>query len=331
MNQMLPIGQAEPKLSTAISLALTVAERRPVAEGIEEFTFASADGAPLPAWKPGAHVEFLLQLGGECAGRSYSLLGDPEDRMRWRIAVLRQPDGRGGSTWMHDNALPGSVLPAIGPRDAFALLEAERYLFIAGGIGITPLLPMIREVAQRGKAWELVYLARHETRFAYAQELRSIAGGEVHFLASAEPRFDLAAKLEGLAAGTAVQACGPLPLLDALEAHAAKADGRWQLSIERFAEPELGDGERAFALELARSGKTLTVPADRSVLDVLRDAGVAIESSCRSGSCGTCECGVLDGAIDHRDQVLTPGERQQGKTMMVCVSRAAGDRLVLDL
>jgi len=331
MNQMLPIGQAEPKLSTAISLALAVTERRPVADGIEEFTFASADGSLLPAWKPGAHVEFQLQLGGERAGRSYSLLGDPEDRMRWRIAVLRQPDGRGGSSWMHDRAVPGSILPAIGPRNAFALIEAERYLFIAGGIGITPLLPMIKEVSRRGKAWQLVYLARHESRFAYAQELRTIAGGAVDFFATAEPRFDLKAKLDSLPDGTAVQACGPLPLLNALEAHAANAACGWQLSIERFTEPELGDGERAFELQLARSGKTLSVPADRSVLDVLTEAGIAIESSCRSGSCGTCECGVLEGAIDHRDQVLTPGERRQGKSMMVCVSRAAGDRLVLDL
>jgi ferredoxin-NADP reductase len=322
MNQMLSIGQAEPKLSTAIPLALTVTERRPVAEGIEEFTFASADGAPLPAWKPGAHVEFLLQIGGETTGRSYSLLGDPDNRARWHIAVLKQSQGRGGSAWMHDNAAPGSVLPAVGPRNAFAFLEAERYMFVAGGIGITPLLPMIADVSRRGKAWELVYLARHETRFAYASELRAIGGGEVHFMASAEPRFDLQARLDGLPAGTAVQACGPLPLLDALEAYAANASGRWRLSIERFAEPELGAGEHAFELQLARSGKTLSVPADRSVLDVLRDAGVSIEWSCRSGSCGTCECGVLEGAIDHRDQVLTPGERQQGKTMMVCVTEA---------
>lgn len=331
MNQMLPLGQAEPKLSTAISLVLTVTERRPVAEGIEEFTFASADGAPLPAWKPGAHVEFLLQLGGEPATRSYSLLGDPNDRTCWRVAVLKQPDGRGGSTWMHDNIAPGSVLPAVGPRNAFAFLDTERYLFVAGGIGITPLLPMIEDVARRGKPWQLVYLARHESRFAYARELRAIAGGQVHFMASAEPQFDLQAKLDGLLPGTAVQACGPLPLLDALERHAINAGGRWQLSIERFAEPDLGAGEHAFELQLARSGKTVIVPADRSILDVLREAGVGIESSCRSGSCGTCECGVVEGAIDHRDQVLTPGERQQGKTMMVCVSRAVGDRLVLDL
>lgn len=331
MNQMLPIGQAEPKLSTAISLALRVTERRPVAEGVEEFTFAGADGSPLPAWTPGGHVEFVLQLGGGVAKRCYSLLGEPGDGGSWRIAVLKQPDGRGGSAWMHDHAMPGSVLAAVGPRNAFAFLDAKRYLFIAGGIGITPLLPMIRDVARRGKSWELVYLARHESRFAYAQELRAIAGGEVQFMASAEPNFDLQGKLDRLPVGTAVQACGPLPLLDALERHAANAAGRWQLSIERFAEPELGAGEHTFEVQLARSGKTLTVAADRSVLDVLRDAGVSIDFSCRSGSCGTCECGVVEGAVDHRDQVLTPGERQQGKTMMVCVSRAVGDRLVLDL
>lgn len=331
MNQMSPIEQAAGEKPTAISLVLEIAGRRSVGEGIEEFNFRSADGAPLPAWQPGAHVEFLLPLAGGTEGRCYSLLSDPADRKHWRIAVLRQPEGQGGSLWMHDNAVPGAIVPAVGPRQAFAFLEAERYLFVAGGIGITPLLPMIAAVAARGKAWELVYLARSESRFAYAPELRAYPNGNMEFHASSQPNFDLAAKLASLPAGTAVQACGPVPMLDALEKLAAAAKGHWTLSVERFAPPELGNGERTFELKLARSNKVLTVPADRSILEVLRAEGIKIDSSCRSGSCGTCECGVLEGRIDHRDQVLTPAERERGNTMMVCVSRAAGDRLVLDI
>jgi ferredoxin-NADP reductase len=330
MNQMLPIEQAVGAKPTEISLALEVTGRRSVGEGVEEFTFASADGTLLPTWQPGAHVELLLPLAGGIEGRCYSLLSDPTDHRQWRIAVLRQPEGQGGSVWLHDNAVPGTVLPARGPRQAFALLEAEHYLFIAGGIGITPLLPMIAAVAAVGKTWELVYLARSESRFAYTQELRAYPGGSVLFHVATTPNFDLEARLKTLPAGAAVQACGPGPLLTALEQLAA-GNERWTLSVERFAPPELGNGERAFELRLARSNKVLVVPADRSILEVLRAEGIKVDSSCRSGTCGTCECGVLEGRIDHRDQVLTPAERERGNTMMVCVSRAAGSHLVLDI
>jgi ferredoxin-NADP reductase len=330
MNQMFPMGQAMGRDLTAVSLVLMVAGRRTVGEGIEEFRFENAGGGPLPAWRPGAHVEFILPFGDGSERRCYSLLGDPDDKT-WRIAVLKQPEGLGGSLWMHENLQPGAVLPAVGPRHAFAFPNAECYLFIAGGIGITPLLPMIAAAENSGKVWDLVYLARHESRFAYAEELRAYPGGNVLFYASEQPDFDFAARLAALSDGTAVQACGPTPMLNLLETLAAGAGGRWTLSVERFAAPAPGGGDRAFEVQLARSGKTLTVPADRSVLEVLKAAGIKVESSCRTGSCGTCECGVLEGAIDHRDQVLTPSEREGGNTMMVCVSRAAGDRLVLDI
>jgi ferredoxin-NADP reductase len=330
MNQMSPIEQAMGGKQTEISLALEVTGRRSVGEGIEEFTLVSADGSLLPTWQPGAHIELLLPLAGGMEGRCYSLLSDPADCRQWRIAVLRQLEGQGGSAWMHDNAIPGTILPAHGPRHAFAFLKADQYLFIAGGIGITPLLPMIAAVAAAGKAWELVYLARSESRFAYTQDLRAYPGGSVLFHVASEPNFDLGAKLKTLPAGAAVQACGPGPLLTALEQLAAATAG-WTLSVERFAPPELGQGERAFEVKLARSNKVLTVPAGRSILEVLRAEGIKVDSSCRSGSCGTCECGVLQGPIDHRDQVLTPAERERGNTMMVCVSRAAGSHLVLDI
>ncbi|UVK57325.1 ferredoxin reductase (plasmid) [Mesorhizobium sp. AR02] len=190
MNQIFQMRPAG-KDSTAISLALEVTARRTVGEGIEEFRLQRVGGASLPSWRPGAHVELILPLGDGSQGRCYSLLGDPEDATEWRIAVLKQTGGRGGSVWMHDNALSGVVLPAVGPRHAFSLQDAEGYLFVAGGIGITPLLPMIAAVAKSGKPWELIYLARHESRFAYADALRAYQTGHVLFHVATEQIFDL--------------------------------------------------------------------------------------------------------------------------------------------
>jgi ferredoxin-NADP reductase len=330
MNQMFTIDRATNN-GTAVSLTLRVTARRVVGEDIEEFTFAAADGAQLPDWQPGAHVEFKLPLAKGIESRSYSLLGDPADRSQYRIAVLRQDQGQGGSVWMHDKAFVGKVVTAVGPRNAFVFEPARQYLFVAGGIGITPLLPMIAQAEREDTPWQLVYLVRQESRFAYARELRQYPASKLQMHASMEPTFDLKAALDNLPDGTAVQACGPVPLLNALEKFAAAADGRWTLSVERFAAPVLGAGEGSFEIALARSNKVLQVAADKSILEVLRAEGIAVESSCRSGTCGTCECGVLEGAIDHRDQVLTAGERADGKSMMVCVSRAAGNRLVLDI
>lgn len=323
---------------------LVVGERREEAEGVVSLTLRSADGAALPAWRPGAHVDLLLGNGME---RQYSLCGDPADADEWRIAVLREVEGRGGSEFVHTALTVGSEVEARGPRNHFELCTAERYAFIAGGIGITPILPMLDAATAAGARWTLLYGGRSRASMAFADDLESRFGDRV----SIRPQdrhglLDLAGYLGTPQAGTAVYCCGPGSLLDAVESYCA-ATGWDAPHVERFqpkagagagagsepgAEPEPGAGaERPFDILLSRSGRTLHVPADASILDVVRAAGTQVLYSCTEGTCGTCETDVLDGVPDHRDSVLTSAEQDAGDTMMICVSRAKSDLLVLDL
>lgn len=298
-----------------------------VADQVVALTLASPDGSPLPGWTPGAHVDLVL---GDDLVRQYSLCGRPEDDA-WRVAVLELPDGRGGSRAVH--ALqPGDVVRVRGPRNHFPLANARSYVFVAGGIGITPLLPMIEEVDATGAAWELYYGGRTESSMAFREEL-SKYGDRVHLVPQDERGLlDLDRILGVPRPGTLVYACGPEPLLQAVEERC----GAWlpgSLHLERFsARPGAADVENhEFAVVLQRSGKTLQVPPDRSVFDVVREAGVSVLGSCLEGICGTCETEVIDGEIDHRDSVLDDEERASGETMMICVSRCRSARLTLDL
>jgi ferredoxin-NADP reductase len=240
--------------------------------------------------------------------------------------VLREPGGRGGSAYVHDTLLAGDRVRVDGPRNHFALVDAERYLFIAGGIGITPILPMLARATTTGRDWQLVYGGRTRASMAFTEEL-SRHGDRVTFRPQDEHGLlDLPTLLAAAEPGTAVYCCGPEPLLAAVEA-LAPAD----LHVERFT-ARLEEGPRtAFEVELAGSGRVLPVPADRSILEVVEEAGVPVLSSCREGTCGTCETGVLGGEPDHRDSVLTADERLENEVMMLCVSRACTPRLVLDL
>ena len=260
--------------------------------------------------------------------RQYSLCGDPSDTSVLRVAVLREQDGRGGSRHVHDVLTAGQRIEVLGPRNHFPLVEAGRYLFIAGGIGITPILPMIEQVAAAGHDWRLVYGGRTRASMAFLAELERHGNVEIR------PQdeyglLDLPAVFADVDDDTAVYCCGPEPLLAAVEQHRTTAS----LHVERFA-PKAGatDGPRSeFEVELAQTGGLLRVPADRSILEVLEGSGVPVLSSCQEGTCGTCETPVLSGTPDHRDSLLTDDERQQGDVMMICVSRALSDRLVLDL
>jgi ferredoxin-NADP reductase len=300
---------------------LVLADRRPVADGVVLLSLRRADGGPLPPWEPGAHVDLVL----DDLVRQYSLCSDPSDRTTWQIAVQREEDGRGGSRRAHALAT-GCSVRVQGPRNHFPLVPAARYLFVAGGIGITPILPMVR--AARATPWRLVYGGRSRRTMAFHDELA--AHGEHVDLYPQDERGlpDLAALFadpDVAAEGTAVYCCGPEPLLAAVETHRSGPS----LHVERFA-PLQVEESGAFEVELAASGRTLPVPAGRSVLDVLEEAGVPVLWSCREGTCGTCETGVLTGVPEHHDTVLTEEERRVGDVMMVCVSRATG-RLVLDL
>ncbi len=261
-------------------LVLSVAARHDVADGVVALELRDPSGADLPPWEPGAHIDLLL---GPDLVRQYSLCGDPADRTTWRVAVLRELDGRGGSAFVHD-ALGASV-QVRGPRNHFALEPAARYVFVAGGIGITPVLPMLRAADAAGADWRLVYGGRTAASMAFTDELPD---GRVELRPQDEHGLlDLDEILSDVDGTTLVYCCGPGPLLDAVEAR-CPAD---RLRVERFTPREQDGPTSSFEVELAQSGRTLTVPADRSVLDVLEDAGVDILSSCREGTCGTCETG----------------------------------------
>jgi len=285
---------------------------------------ADPDGRPLPPWQPGAHVGIELPTG---LTRQYSLCGAPGDRTGYRIGVLREQRSRGGSEYVHSFLRPGQRLRIGEPRNNFPLVEAERYLFIAGGIGITPILPMIGQVGAR--PWRLAYCGRATNGLAFLDEL-SVHSGRVDVFADGN-RLSLAKLLAEPRTDTAVYACGPESLLSGVEeAMAAWPPG--SLHLERFAarpKPALPNHE--FEVVCARSRRTVTVPADRTVLDVLQDNGLPVEGSCRQGVCGTCQVRVLDGVPDHRDDILSEAEQAGGDRMFVCVSRCAGPRLTLDV
>ncbi|MDT7841483.1 PDR/VanB family oxidoreductase [Streptomyces justiciae] len=304
---------------------LVVDRREFAADGVLALTLRHPLGEPLPAWEPGAHVDVVLGPGLE---RQYSLCGDPSDRSGWRIAVLREPDGRGGSAHVHEQLGQGDKVRVRGPRNHFALEPAPRYRFIAGGIGITPILPMLATAEAAGAEWSLLYGGRTRQSMAFTEEL-SRYGDRVTVAPQDETGLlDLASALDGVPEGTLVYCCGPGPLLDAVQARCPSG----LLHLERFTPKEQETGENTeFEVELARSGGTVTVPADVSVLDAVRAAGVEVLYSCTEGTCGTCETDVLDGTPDHRDSVLTDEEQEAGETMMICVSRCRGRRLVLDL
>ncbi|MFC3574030.1 PDR/VanB family oxidoreductase [Streptomyces yaanensis] len=310
---------------TAYEAELVVGRRDLAADGVLALTLRHPLGERLPAWEPGAHIDVLLGPGLE---RQYSLCGDPADRHAWRIAVLREPDGRGGSAYVHEQLEEGGKVRVRGPRNHFALHSSPRYRFIAGGIGITPLLPMLAAAEAAGAEWTLLYGGRTRDSMAFTEELRRY-GDRVAVAPQDETGLlDLGSVLDDVPEGTLVYCCGPGPLLDAVEARCPSG----ALHVERFQPKVRETGENtAFEVVLERSGRTVTVAPDVSVLDAVRAAGVEVLYSCTEGTCGTCETDVLDGTPDHRDSVLTDEEREAGETMLICVSRCRGKRLVLDL
>ncbi|WP_405542241.1 PDR/VanB family oxidoreductase [Streptomyces phaeochromogenes] len=313
---------------TSYEAELVVERRDLAAEGVLALTLRHPLGEELPAWEPGAHIDVLL---GPDLERQYSLCGDPADRHSWRVAVLREPDGRGGSAHVHGQLEAGDKVRVRGPRNHFALQPSPHYRFVAGGIGITPILPMLAEAEAAGAEWTLLYGGRTRNSMAFAEEL-SLYGDKVRVAPQDESGLlDLATELGTPQSDTLVYCCGPGPLLDAVEER-CEAWPKGSLHVERF-QPKVQetDADTEFEVVLERSGHTLTVPADVSVLDTVRSAGVEVLFSCTEGTCGTCETDVLEGTPDHRDSVLTDEEREAGETMLICVSRCGGKRLVLDL
>ncbi|MFD5280138.1 PDR/VanB family oxidoreductase [Streptomyces rubrogriseus] len=314
---------------TRYEAELVVARRDTAADGVLVLTLRHPLDERLPAWEPGAHVDVVLGPGLE---RQYSLCGDPADRAEWRIAVLHEKGGRGGSAYVHGELRAGDEVRVRGPRNNFRLEPAPRYRFVAGGIGITPVLPMLAAAEEAGAEWTLLYGGRTRAGMAFTQELARY-GDRVTLVPEDESGLlDLASVLDDLSPDTLVYCCGPGPLLDAVEARCPAGS----LRVERFRPKEAdadapAEGEAEFEVVLARSGRTVVVPPGVSVLDAVRGAGVEVLYSCTEGTCGTCETEVVEGAPDHRDSVLTEEERAAGETMLICVSRCRGRRLVLDL
>ncbi|HWC82897.1 MAG TPA: PDR/VanB family oxidoreductase [Pseudonocardiaceae bacterium] len=311
-------------------LDLLVHRKDTVADGVVTLTLRDPAGAALPDWQPGAHLDLVL---GPDLVRQYSLCGDPAVRDELRVAVLREPDGRGGSAFVHEKLAEGQRVRIRGPRNHFRLTEAPRYLFIAGGIGITPIVPMLAAVQARGADWRLLYGGRTRDSMAFRAELAQRYGERIEVAPQDETGLlDLDTALGRPDADTAIYCCGPEPLLAAVQARAAD----WPagaLHVERFTpKPDADAGPRgSFEVRLAASGRTLEVPEDQSILSVLEQAGVPVLSSCQEGTCGTCETTVLEGVPDHRDSVLTEAEQAVGDAMMICVSRSRTPLLILDL
>lgn len=307
---------------------LVVVAKTPAADGVVVLDLVAAHGGRLPAWRPGAHIDLLLPTGVE---RQYSLCG-ALDAGAWRIAVRRAEAGRGGSAYVHNALETGTSLRARGPVSHFEFRPGVPALFIAGGIGITPILPMIESAEASGTPWRLVYAGRTRASMAFADDLERRHPGKVEFRVGAEgSRLDPGRLLEVPEAGTVVYCCGPAGLMDAVEA-AMRTWPRGSLQVERFAPKTFPvQVDVAFEVEFALSGEILPVPPGRSILDVAEDAGVLVLSSCREGTCGTCETTILDGTAEHRDSILSEDEQAADRTMMICVSRSRGGKLVLDL
>ncbi|WP_244523817.1 PDR/VanB family oxidoreductase [Blastococcus sp. DSM 46786] len=308
---------------------LRVSAKTVVADGVLALELIAPDGGRLRDWTPGSHIDLVLPDG---LTRQYSLCGDRWDCATYRVGVLREPGGRGGSAYVHDELAVGDLVGVGGPRNNFPLVPAEHYLFVAGGIGITPLLPMIAQADALGADWRLLYGGRRRGSMAFLDELARY-GDRV--LVRPEDEFgllDLAGFLGEPRPDVRLYCCGPAPLLAAVEGGCAG----WPphaLRTERFVAEVRGAPARStsFEVELARTGVTVTVPPGTSVLDAVGAVGVEVLSSCRQGICGTCESAVLAGRPDHRDSLLDDEERAAGDSMYICVSRASSDRLVLDL
>ncbi|MGP6176199.1 PDR/VanB family oxidoreductase [Microbacterium sp. A196] len=311
----------------ASSGCLVVAHRREISASVVEFSLRAPDGTRLPDWSPGAHIDVILDDG---TTRQYSLCGDRWDAHTYRIAVQRESGGSGGSIALHDTVREGDTLRFGGPRNNFRLAPSGRYLFVAGGIGITPLLPMIHQAELLGTDWRLLYLGRSRTTLAYADELAAFTDRVTIHCADEFGRADLNS-WRPIDSVERVYACGPARLLDDIEAWGAPPSGH-PAKVERFtASAKSSSPATAFDVVAARSGRSTTVAVDETVVIALRRIGVDVLTSCGQGVCGTCETGVVAGRPDHRDSLLNDAERSSSECLFPCVSRSLDTQLVLDI
>jgi phthalate 4,5-dioxygenase reductase subunit len=310
------------------AIRMTVASRRELTPTIAEFTLIPADGGTLPDYAAGAHITVQTPSG---AMRRYSLVGPGDHPERYVIAVKKEPESRGGSQSMHEEAIEGTELLVEPPENEFALKDAPKYLLIAGGIGVTPIYAMARELAGKDKPFRIIYCTRSAAESAYLEEMKAEFGDKLlvhHDGGDRDKAYDFwdhFAEPQNMH----VYCCGPKPLMEEIKA----ISGHWpegRVNFEDFKPVEvIRPDDIEFEVELAKSAKTITVPADRSILEAIRDNGLPTVSSCESGTCGTCKTRLISGDVDHRDMVLMDDEKDD--YIMICVSRARSGYLVIDL
>ena len=331
-------------MSTAPStlLQLRVVEARALNPLIRLIRLRADDGAVLPGYSAGAHLRVQVELpDGGTDWRHYSLInlstqaGACAAPTEYLIAVRREEAGRGGSRFMHERVQPGQQLSIEAPKNEFPLREhAGCAVLVAGGIGVTPLVSMaVQRIAQQAPV-RMHYAGRHRELMAFLPELAQLLGDslQVHTDAEAGAPLDVDALLDTCGSEDQLYVCGPKPMLDTLLARTqARGWTRERVHFEVFSAPTVDAGDHAFELVLAQSGQRLAVPADRSILDCLIEAGCDPMFDCRRGECGVCAVPVLEGEIEHRDYVLSEREKREGNVMQICISRCKGPRLVLDL
>ncbi|WP_211452311.1 PDR/VanB family oxidoreductase [Collimonas antrihumi] len=311
-------------------ISVRVQAMRFEAKGVLSVELVALDDASLPPFEAGSHIDLHLANG---IVRSYSLLNSPTERHRYVVGVLNDRNSRGGSRYVHEQLRVGSSLTISAPRNNFPLAESARHsVLIAGGIGITPISCMLNHLRSQGQSAELLYCARSRAEAAFSEALLQQTGVSGHFDDEQGAPPDLRAYLASKPKDAHFYCCGPTPMLNAFETICAELDLH-NVHIERFAAAENVTAVQGdeYVAELARSKKIIMVPAGKSLLDALLDAGMDVEHSCREGVCGSCETKVLEGEPEHRDGVLSKSERASNKMMMVCVSGCKGKRLVLDL
>lgn len=298
------------------------------APGVVSLELTAPDGGKLPAFEPGAHIDLQLPDG---TMRQYSLSGDHNDTSHYRLSI-RSVAGGLSSGFVHKKLRPGELLTISAPRNNFPLVDAPRYIFVAGGIGVTPLISMMREAAAKSRPWTLLYCNRRDEDAPFLAEIRTL-GGEISMHSSeAGTRLDVVLRLSAVQPDTVVYCCGPEKLMTAVE----EATTGWPdetVHFEWFTPRSRPADETSGSFEIIcqQSGITLTVPPDKSILAVLSEGGIEVPRSCEQGICGTCETRVISGEVDHRDSILSTSERAANTTMMTCVSRALSSRLVLDI
>lgn len=315
-------------VETRETRAMILREKRMLTDEIAEFTLVPADGGALPAAEPGAHVTVRTPSG---AMRRYSLVVPGAAPDAYVLAVKREPASRGGSASMHDALAVGDRIEIEPPENDFPLTKAPAHILIAGGVGVTPIRAMATALAASGADFRVIYCARSEAEAAYLPELREALGARLTFHADGGDPDRLFDFWDDFAEPTKahVHCCGPAALMEEIRA----ISGHWPegaIHFEDFKPVEITrPDDRAFRVTLAATGERYEVPADRSILEALRDNGVRVASSCESGTCGTCKCRLVSGAPDHRDMVLM--EEEKADRIMICVSRAAEGDLVIDV